>query len=563
MKLVSASQMQEIDNTSIHKFNIPSLTLMENAGTKVAEIVKSLINKNDAVLIVVGKGNNGGDGLVVARLLIEAKVRITVALLGPPEKLSKDAAANWKKLNRSSLRAEYGNPVKLKSLRAERGNPEKKLDCRAPKGARNDGELNPNIIIIESDAGLKDFDEALKKSKYVVDAIFGTGLNSKVSGIYLKVINKINDSLKYVFSIDIPSGLSADTGKPIDTAIRSRHTITFGLPKIGLVLPPALEFVKELTVVDIGFPEKLIKNLKTDINLSNPDIFIDQFKSRARDTNKSDFGHVLTLAGSMGKMGAGWLTSKAALRAGAGLVTYALPAAAFSKFDAGFAEIMIEEVADKKTGRFIPESLDDIKKLCKDKSVVAFGPGIGTKTDTIKAAQTITTKLNLPLVIDADGLNCLSGHLKLLAKRLAPTILTPHPGEMAKLTGLSKKAILADRIGIARKFAFEHKVFLVLKGHRSIIATPKGDIYINPTGNSGMSTAGAGDALTGIIAGFISCRMPPLEATVAAVYIHGLAGDFAAAKKSEQGMITSDLIENIPEAIKLITANPACLPRRE
>lgn len=513
MKLVTARQIQEIDSIAIQKFKIPSLTLMENAGCKVADIIREKNRPGDSVLIVVGKGNNGGDGLVAARYLLEAGTPVELALVAPPGDLSPDSAANWEKI----------------------------------KG------LNPRVVLVDKEASLKELDGAISRSKYIVDAIFGTGLNTEVKGRYLKIIQKLNASSRPVISVDIPSGLSSDTGNPLGCAVRARVTVTFGLPKVGQVLPPGPEYVRELHVADIGFPSELIESYKSDLHITTPDLFQKYFAPRDLDAHKGDFGHVLTLAGSVGKMGAGWLTSKAALRSGAGLVTYALPAAAFSRFDTRFAEVMIEPVSDKKKGRFIPESLEDIKKICLGKDAVALGPGIGTRPDTEKAVAAIVARLNLPLVMDADGLNNLAGGgLKVLDKRRSETVLTPHPGEMARLTGKDTKSILKDRVSIARTFAMDHRVYLILKGWRTVVASPQGEVFINTTGNPGMATAGIGDALTGMIAAFIAGKIPLPEALIAAVYIHGLAGDLAASKMGEIGMITSDLIENIPQAIKLI-----------
>ena len=286
--------------------------------------------------------------------------------------------------------------------------------------------------------------------------------------------------------------------------------------------------------------------------LITPELFKEYFRERNLESHKGTYGHVLTIAGSMGKIGAGWLTSKAALRSGAGLATYAIPSSAYLKFDTRFPEIMVEPVSDKNHGYFSEESLGEIRPLAQGKDVIAFGPGIGTKKETVKFTQEIVSKLSLPMVIDADGLNNLGEHLIVLKKRRSDTVLTPHPGEMARLMGVETKEIQKDRIDICRQFASLHKVTLVLKGYRTVVASPKGEIYINPTGNPGMSTAGMGDALTGMIAAFIANKIPTLEASIAASYIHGLAGDISKEKIGEVGMIASDLIDNIPTAIKLI-----------
>jgi NAD(P)H-hydrate epimerase len=512
MKLVTSKQIQEIDSIAIQKYRISSLTLMENAGSSVARIILEQVQPKGPLLVVVGKGNNGGDGLVVARFLLEAGLEVEIALFGDPKTFSKDSQTNWQKLK----------------------------------------ELDPNIVTIYDDSNLDKFSEVLRRAKYVVDAIFGTGLSNEVRGKYAKVIDKINAHVAPVIAIDIPSGLSADTGQPLGTAIYARLTVTFGLPKLGHVLPPAPEHVKELHVADIGFPQDLLSAYKTATHIITPDLFKDYFISRSEDAHKGDFGHVLVLAGSTGKMGAGWLTSKAALRSGAGLVTFGMPSTAFERFDNRFAEVMVEPIEDRKSGHFVADSLANIKTLCQKKSVVAFGPGIGTHRNTAEATVAIASKLNIPLVIDADALNNISGNLKMLQRRLKETVLTPHPGEMSKLTKLDTKSILKNRVDVVRSFSVSNKIFTVLKGNRTLVGTPKGRIFVNTTGNPGMATAGMGDALTGMIAAFIARKMPTLEAVLAAVYIHGLAGDLTSSKKGEVGMITSDLIENIPEVINII-----------
>lgn len=504
--------MREIDRLAIDEFKVPSLTLMENAGRKVAEAVELHAGKGGPILVVCGKGNNGGDGLVAARHLSMAGFPVEVALTDAPEAFSKDAGVNWERIKGTGIK----------------------------------------YFLIEGDAGFLRFRAAIHDARYIIDAIFGTGLASEVKGKYQKIIEMLNAGSRPVISVDIPSGLSADTGGVLGAAVRARLTITFGLPKAGHVLPPGPDYVRELRVVDIGFPSMLIDSFKSDMNLITPSLFKKYFQPRRADAHKGDFGHVLVLAGATGKMGAGWLASKSALRSGAGLVTYALPSAAFAKFDARFAEVMVEPVDDKKRGRFTVDSIDDIKRLCQGKDAAAFGPGIGVHKDTEDAAVNIAAKLSLPLVIDADGLNNLVNHLGIFPKRRHPTVLTPHPGEMARLAKTDAKTVAKERVKIAKNFAAAHGVHLVLKGGRTVVATPEGAIYINPTGGPGMATAGTGDALTGMIAAFLARGIPAGDAVISAVYIHGLAGDLAASKAGEIGMIASDLIENIPEAIRLI-----------
>lgn len=510
MKLTLSHQMREIDSISINNYKISSLDLMENAGNQVAKIVLSKMGREIPVVVVCGKGNNGGDGLVVARRLIEEGMKVETVLLS--ETLSNDAEVNLKRLQ----------------------------------------EKKGKIFVFGDESTVSGLAEVLDRSKCVVDAIFGTGLENEIKGHYLKAIRIINSKTKPVFAVDIPSGLSSDTGLALGEAVRARVTVTFGLPKLGMVLHPGAEYVRELHVVDIGFPKDLIEKYETGYNLITPDIFKHYFGERKADSHKGDFGHVLVLAGSTGKMGAGWLTSKTALRSGAGLVTFGLAEGAFSKFDAKFAEVMVEPIPDKGRGYLIPESVEHIRKLLAGKDVVALGPGLGTHKETQVAIISLIPRLGVPLIVDADGLNNISDGLYVLSKRRGITVFTPHPGEMARLTKKDTKAVLKDRIYLTKGFAKQFGVFVVLKGNRTIIATPAGEIFINPTGNPGMASAGMGDVLTGMIAAFIGQKIPALEAITAAVYIHGLAGDIASERNTEIGMIASDAIEAIPDAIKMV-----------
>ncbi|MBU4485058.1 NAD(P)H-hydrate dehydratase [bacterium] len=514
MKLVTSKQMQALDQAAINNMGVPSLDLMENAGRGVAEEVRLSFphQQNPNISIVVGKGNNGGDGLVAARYLIEWGYNVEIFLLGAPDSLSPDSVENLKKLK----------------------------------------DKNPKIHVIDTFDDLKNLDGVLRNSNVVVDAIFGTGLNAEVSGKYFEIIQYINRLHKPVIAVDIPSGLSADNGKPLGVAIKAAKTITFAVAKVGLVNAPGNEYAGELKVIDIGIPNELLEKAKFSYFLNTPEYFKKYFCKREAESHKGTYGHAVIVAGSFTKIGAGFLTSHSALRAGAGLATYILPEHAYTKFDARYPEIMCEPVVDKGKGHFIQESVSQLLSFAKDKNVVAIGPGIGVEKETQKFVLEVISRLSLPMVIDADGINCISGMLDVLRKRMADIVLTPHPGEMSRLTGLETKEIVENKIEISKKFAQVYQVYLVLKGNRTVIATPDGKVYINPTGNPGMATAGMGDALTGVIAGFVAQGIPFLDAILAAVYIHGLAGDMTAEESGDIGLITTDLIKRVPKAIRLI-----------
>lgn len=515
MKLVTASQMQALDSAAVEKYKIRSLDLMERAGKGTADAVLTRFPKKGPVIIFAGKGNNGGDGLVTARYLKNAGFNVSIYLLSPWTEFSPDARINWDRL----------------------------------------AGLNVEICEIVSEHELKNDIKKFEKAVCIIDAIFGTGLSSEVKGKYKSVIEFINSLIKPVIAVDIPSGISADTGQPLGTAIRAKLTVTFGMAKVGCFTNIGAEYAQKVLVVDIGIPKELTERANTGYFLIMEDMFAPSFGKRVLDSHKGDFGHVLVIGGSSGKIGAGLLTAKAALRAGAGLVTYALPHTAYVKFDTKSPEIMYEGVADHGLGRFCKESLAPLKVLAQNKKVLAIGPGIGTEKDTTAVIIDFIKKDQLPSIIDADGLNCLAGDIGAISVRKNPVILTPHLGEMARLTGLPSKNIQADRIAAAKNFAKAHRVYLVLKGHRTIVASPEGNIFINPTGNPGMATAGTGDVLTGVIAGFIAQDIPVETAVIAGVYLHGLAGDLAAKDLGVRGLIASDVINCLPLAMKTVVSD--------
>ncbi|PIR16235.1 MAG: bifunctional ADP-dependent NAD(P)H-hydrate dehydratase/NAD(P)H-hydrate epimerase [Deltaproteobacteria bacterium CG11_big_fil_rev_8_21_14_0_20_49_13] len=505
MKLVTSHQMQALDKAAIEKCNIASPGLMERAGKGASDIIIKRFPKKGTAGIVVGKGNNGGDGLVIARLLKEAGFNVNVYLTAPWSEFSPDARVNWEKL------------------------------------------AGTGVVV-------KEEFRTLTNADLIIDAVFGTGLSNDVTGKYKAVIEAINAAKKPVVSIDIPSGLSADTGMPLGVAVKARLTVTFAMMKVGLVAGLSHEYTHEVEMVDIGIPKELTDDLKTGYYLITPDIFEGYFGKRLADSHKGDFGHVLVVGGASGKIGAGLLSGRAALRSGAGLVTYALPGAAYIKFDTRAPEVMCEGVEDKGRGIFIKDSLPQIRTLLGKADVMAIGPGIGIDKATVSAVLEIVKKSQVPVVIDADGLNAVASDLSVLSGRKNHLVLTPHPGEMIRLLGREPKISAQERIELARNFAKVHKVYLVLKGHRTVIGTPEGDIYINETGNAGMATAGSGDVLTGVIAGFMAQKMPVDIAVVAGVYLHGLAGDMAAKNVGERGLIASDIISELPKAIKFISS---------
>jgi ADP-dependent NAD(P)H-hydrate dehydratase / NAD(P)H-hydrate epimerase len=509
LRIATAEQMKELDRKTIEAYGLPGIVLMENAGRGAAEVIlrtfPDILRKK--VAVVAGKGNNGGDGFVIARYLLNKGVAVRVFLLTDPTALRGDAAANYSVFVRMK-----GEVVPMPS-------------SRDYQKVRKDVEI---------------FD-------LLVDAIFGTGLDAEITGYYREVIDHLNSLKKNVVAVDIPSGLDANTGRPLGAAVRASLTVTFGLPKVGHLISSGTGYVGDLQIVDIGIPEKAIQEEKIQTYLLQPEAIRGMISTpRKPDTHKGDYGHLLVIAGSPGKTGAAAMASEAALRTGAGLVTLAVPRSLNSILEVKLTEVMTEPVPETAKQTFSLRALEPLLRLCEGKSAVVIGPGIGTAKETQGLVLKLIQGVRLPMVIDADGLNALATDPKTLPLPNRSLVLTPHPGEMARLVGATSKAVQEDRIGVSRTLARTGRLHLVLKGHRSVIATPAGEIYINPTGNPGMASAGTGDVLTGMIGGLIAQGCGILSSLQVAVYLHGSAGDRAAVEKGERSLIATDLIEKIP-----------------
>jgi len=510
MHVVTAQEMQQLDRRTIEEFRLPADTLMENAGLRVVEEIENNWGpvKGKTVTIAAGKGNNGGDGLVAARLLLERSARVSVFLLAPPDKLTGEARTNLERFQKISGR----------------------------------------VHILKEDA-LGELERELSQSDLIVDALFGTGLSSPVEGLPARVIGAINASGKPVVAVDLPSGIHTDTGRVMGIAVKAALTVSFALPKRGLLLHPGSDYTGRLKIVDIGIPQALIRQLPADLEWITPADVADSLQRRPVSAHKGRFGHVLVIAGSVGKGGAAVMASLSAFRVGAGLVTLALPSGLEGTLPDRPLEIMtlpLPQTADRSIGK---AALEPLIQFAQDKTVAAIGPGLSTHPETAEVVRGLIAQLAIPMVIDADGLNNLVGHLDLLKQARAPIVLTPHPGEMARLIGATTAEVQADRLGVSADFVRRHPVTLVLKGARTIIASRSGGVTINSTGNPGMATAGTGDVLTGMIAGLIAQGHAPEQAARLGVYLHGLAGDLAAAEVGAVGLLAGDLIHRIPAAI--------------
>jgi len=514
MYLVTADEMRQIDIQTTESFGLPSRILMENAGRGASEVLlqRFVDIKQTKIAIAAGKGNNGGDGFVMARYLAEKSLPVRVYLLTKRDAITGDAAANLYLLQK----------------------------------------LNIPVIEILDKRDMNKYKIEMRHQTLWVDAILGTGLTSNVRGIYRDFIEFLNNSGKPILSVDIPSGLNADTGQPCDICVQAHITVTFGFAKCGHHLYPGVTYTGPLEVIDIGIPQYVADKTEPKQYLLSSDMIGDYWINRAPDAHKGTTGHLLVIAGSTGKTGAAVMTTIAAMRIGSGLVTLGIPRSLNPTLEVQILEAMTCPLPETVNGQLDESSFDIIMDLLIDKKCLAIGPGIGMGDGTYHLFGRIIKESSCPVIIDADGLNHLSGQKDLLKSLKVPVILTPHPGEMSKLTGRSVKDIQKDRIGCARSFAQAYHAYIVLKGARTIIAHPDGSVYINPTGNSGMASGGMGDVLTGLIAGLVTQGYQPEPAIHMAVFLHGMAADTLAENLGPVGFLASDVMNRIPKEINRI-----------
>jgi NAD(P)H-hydrate epimerase len=518
MIVVTAEQMREMDRSTIQKYGVPSLKLMEQAGEGIAKAILERFGRlaTKGVVVVAGKGNNGGDGFVVARLLKKKRIPCEVLLLSKRGEVSPDAAENL---------AEF---LRVKGKVSEIG--EGDLDLLEQ---RTDGK------------GL------------LVDAILGTGMKNEVRGLYADAISVMNRSGIPIVAVDIPSGLHTDSGTPLGISVKAELTVVLGYPKLGEVIYPGLDYVGDLVVADIGIDPRAVEEVSPKTELLTRDEIRRLVPVRHPDTHKGTYGHVLVIAGSRGKTGAAVLASRAAMRSGAGLVTLAAARSLNDIFAAALVEVMTALLRENDAEEMEPPSDEEWRHLLDRKDALLFGPGIGVTDATRSALRWLLRNLAIPWVIDADGLNNLALELDRLRSAKTPPILTPHPGEMARLIGRDTATVNRNRVDVARSFAVERRCYLILKGARTVIATPDGKVFINPTGNPGMASGGMGDVLAGVLAALLGQRLSPEDALKLGVYLHGFVGDRVAAEKGQIGLIASDIIEGLPSGFRaLSTPNP-------
>jgi hydroxyethylthiazole kinase-like uncharacterized protein yjeF len=520
MKIVTAAEMRAIDRATSERFGVPSLTLMENAGTAVADVVWRCRQPGQKIVVICGKGNNGGDGFVAARLLYERSYEsshekeksIQVILLADPSELKGDAAVMYS-----------GLPFSAAVVRTSE-------------------ELNGDRV------------RQLLSADIFVDAILGTGFKPPVGGLYAEAIAILNASTGKVIAVDIPSGADADAMTPQQgTIARADEIVTFTAPRPAHVFG---QLTKGSTyVADIGSPDEAIVS-SLHLNLIHPGDFSSFLAPRPAESNKGNYGHVLVIGGSVGKAGSVAMAGMASLRCGAGLSTVATAESALSTVAGFYPELMTEPLPETDGGTIATSAGVRIEELLKSITVAAIGPGISRDSHTATLVRSLVAHEKVPMVVDADGLNAFESRTNELNGKGRTLVITPHPGEMARLAGISVADVQKDRLGVARKFAREHGLIVVLKGNRTLIVQPDGEAWVNTTGNPGMSTGGTGDILTGMVAAMLAqekrAQSPQtaLLAVCAAVHLHGLAGDVMRERLGEHSLVATDLLRGLPDAFE-------------
>jgi len=515
MRILNAAQMREADRHTIEEIGIPSLVLMENAGRQVVAAMEAAYESRleGRVAVLCGRGNNGGDGFVVARTLVQRGIDAAVFVMGAVADVRGDARTN--------------------------------LDIL--------GRLGVTVVEVGDEQSWELHFSEIAQCTLIVDAVFGTGLTSPLGGMMETVVADVNASGIPIVSIDLPSGLSADTPHLIGDCVDASMTVTLAAPKLPLVLPPGEAHAGDVVIADIGIPSDVIDGLDgARIELLTPEQLRPLVTPRAPDSHKGDYGRITVVAGSRGKTGAAHLAAMGALRSGAGLVTVATPGCCLPVVAAMAPEYMTEALPDGKGGSLAASAVDAVLALQHD--VIACGPGLGRDAGVAAFVRALLHHATVPIVLDADALTVLAEDPAMLAGREdREIIVTPHPGEMARLVGSSVEEVQGNRIEVAATFAASRHVYVVLKGHRTIIATPDGHVFINPTGSAGLATGGTGDVLTGMIAAWLAQLLDAEAACRLAVFVHGAAGDLAEGSVGQVAMTATDVVARLGDALNRLT----------
>jgi NAD(P)H-hydrate epimerase len=509
MKVARVDEMKELDRRATEEYGISEDLLMENAGEAVYFVISQELGiKNNKFVVFCGGGNNGGDGLVVARKLHSSGGEVKVFLLDDEAKFKGAARMNFEIISRM--------PIEMTRISSAGSVIPELLDCDA-----------------------------------IVDAIFGTGLVRKVSGIYKDVIGLINDSQSVVFSVDIPSGINGDTGGVMGAAVKADYTVAFGLPKLGNMLYPGYEHCGELYVSHISFPPSLHDSRAIKVAVNSPV----ELPERLTDTHKGSYGKALFIAGSSSYLGAPYFSALSFLKAGGGLSYLATPKS-ISPFIAGKgSEIVFVPQQETASGSLALENKDELLEFCRRVDMVVLGPGLSLAQETQELVRKLAPKIDKPLLIDGDGISAVADDLAKIKKREAPTILTPHLGEMSRITKMDISEISRNKIDVLQRATKQLNAIIILKGAHSLVGYPDGTVFINVSGNSGIATAGSGDVLTGTVAAMYGLGLPLEEAVRTGVFIHGFAGDIASVDKGEDGMTAQDILDSLPETVKLYRDN--------
>lgn len=508
MKLSKVSEMKNLDKQAMEKYGIPQNILMENAGAAVFSAISREFGVDNKFVVFCGAGNNGGDGLVVARKLHSNGAEVKVFLLSKKEKFEGAAKKNFEIISKM--------PVEISEI-------------ESADEAEN--------IVANSDG--------------IVDAILGTGITRNVSGVYKDVVHLINESGKKIISIDIPSGINGDTGESMGVAVNADITITFGLPKIGNLIYPGYELGGKLYVSHISFPPTLYKSDSIKTEIFSPL----KLPQRDKDTHKGDYGKCLFIAGASSYLGAPYFSSLSFLKAGGGLSYLATPQKISSFIANKGSEIVISPQSETESGSIAIENKKDLLKSSEDADIVVMGPGLSLEDETQELVRKLASEINVPLLVDGDGITAVSKDLEVIRKRDAETVLTPHPGEMSRIAKMSISEIKEERIDTLQETAKDLNSIIVLKEARSLTGYPDGRVILNTSGNPGMATAGSGDVLTGTIAAMFGLGFSIENATPMGVFLHGLSGDLAAEDKGEDGVTAQDILNYLPEAIGFYKKN--------
>jgi NAD(P)H-hydrate epimerase len=509
MKIVSSEQMRNIDRRTTERFGVPSIVLMENAAIAVVDAIFQHYPESERVAILCGMGQNGGDGFAVARHLENRGVVPVLVVVGDRVAVKGDARTNLDVCERLGI----------------------------PLYEIRDGRDIETALAHAADADL------------VVDAIFGTGLDRAPAGVHADVIRGIAELRIPVLAIDLPSGANASSAEPFDPCIQAEVTVTFAAPKLCHVFEPAALYCGEVIVADISIPEIAVEEEAVALALITPKSVQPHVAPRLAATHKGTYGHVAIIAGSPGRSGAAVMSARGAIRMGAGLVTVMTDPDTAKLVHAGSIESMTH-VAPGFSRADPAEAASHLRDFLDNKSAALLGPGLPDGEDAYETTRAMVTAIDLPLVIDASGLNAFAGRASELNPRGLPRVITPHPGELARILGTNTKSIGADRIAAAREAARACNCVVVLKGYQTLVAEPDGHVFVNPTGNPGMASGGMGDVLGGMIAALLARGSDPLDAACAGVYLHGLAGDILRDEMGDTGLAAMDLADRVPRAIQ-------------